>query len=273
MTRRPATPAIGPTVPGPTTSDHRGAEKGGSSSMRPIVIIPARMAATRLPGKPLADIGGVPMVVHVLRRAEAADVGDVAVACCDPEVAAAVTAAGGRAVMTASDHASGSDRVWEAWRVLDPAGDCDVAINLQGDLPDIPPAAIRQVLVPLRVKAVDVGTLVAPLGPGEREDPAVVKAHLATSKPGATAIISTFSRTVSGPDARLRHHVGIYAWRRPALAAFVTLPPSEREQALRLEQLRALDHGMRIDGASVDAAPAGVDTPADLESVRRRLGA
>ena len=241
--------------------------------MRPIVIIPARMAASRLPGKPLADIGGVPMVVRVWRQAAAADVGEVAVACCDPEVADAVSAAGGRAVMTDAGHASGSDRVWEAWQVLDPAGDRDVAINLQGDLPDIAPAAIRRVLAPLEAAAVDVGTLVAPLGPGEREDPAVVKAHLATSAPGATARITTFSRTVSGPDDRLRHHVGIYAWRRPALRAFVTLPASARERALRLEQLRALDNGMRIDGAPVDAAPAGIDTPADLDSVRRRLGA
>ena len=247
--------------------------KGISSRMRPIVIIPARMAASRLPGKPLADIGGVPMVVRVLRRAEAAAVGEVAIACCDPEVADAVMAAGGRAVMTKPDHASGSDRVWEAWQVLDPAGDCDVAINLQGDLPDIAPDMIRQVLAPLQVEAVDVGTLVAPLGPGERDDPAVVKAHLATSRPGATTMITTFSRKASGPDDRLRHHVGIYAWRRPALGEFVTLPASEREQALRLEQLRALDNGMRIDGALVDAAPAGIDTPADLESVRRRLDA
>ena len=248
-------------------------EKGISFRMRPIVIIPARMAASRLPGKPLADIGGVPMVVRVLRQAKSAGVGEVAVACCDPEVADAVKAAGGRAVMTAPDHASGSDRVWEAWRILDPPGDCDVAINLQGDLPDIPPDAIRRVLAPLQVEAVDVGTLVAPLGPGERDDPAVVKAHLATSNPGATARITTFSRRASGADARLRHHVGIYAWRRQALGEFVALPPSEREQALRLEQLRALDNGMRIDGALVDAAPVGIDTPADLESVRRRLSA
>lgn len=239
--------------------------------MRPIVIIPARMAASRLPGKPLADICGVPMVVRVLRQAEAAEVGDVAVACCDAAVADAVAAAGGRAVMTAPDLASGSDRVWEALGVLDPAGKCDVAVNLQGDLPDISPAAIRQVLAPLAVSAVDIGTLVAPLGPGELDDPAVVKAHLATPTPSSTVMITTFSRTVSGPDERLRHHVGIYAWRRSSLGRFVALPPSEREQAMRLEQLRALDNGMRIDGGLVDAAPAGVDTPADLDSARRRL--
>ena len=161
--------------------------------MRPIVIIPARMAARRLPGKPLADIGGIPMVVRVLLQAQAAEVGDVAVACCDQEVADAVTAAGGRIVMTSAEHVSGSDRVWEALGELDPGGRCDVAINLQGDLPDIPPAVVRQVLAPLDEDAVDIGTLVAPLGPGELENRAVVKAHLATPEPGPTATIVTFS--------------------------------------------------------------------------------
>ncbi len=240
--------------------------------MRPIVIIPARMAARRLPGKPLATIGGVPMVVRVLRQAEASGVGAVAVACCDPEVADAVTEAGGRAVMTNPDHPSGSDRVWEAWRALDPDGGCDVAINLQGDLPDIDPAVIRRVLEPLTNEAAaDIGTLVAPLGLGELEDPAVVKARLADAAPASTTRITTFQRQVPGADPRLRHHVGIYAWRRAALERFVALPPSTRERSERLEQLRALDHGMRIDGALVDATPIGVDTPADLESARRRL--
>ncbi len=241
--------------------------------MRSIVIIPVRMAARRLPGKPLADIGGIPMVVRVLLQAQAAEVGDVAVACCDQEVADAVTAAGGRIVMTSAEHVSGSDRVWEALGELDPGGRCDVAINLQGDLPDISPAVVRQVLAPLDEDAVDIGTLVAPLGPGELENRAVVKAHLATPEPGPTATIVTFSRTVAGPDPRLRHHVGIYAWRRRSLGRFVSLPPSEREQSLRLEQMRALDNGMRIDCGLVDAAPAGVDTPADLDFARRRIGA
>ncbi len=241
--------------------------------MRPIVIIPARMAARRLPGKPLADIGGVPMVVRVVRQAEAADVGRVAVACCDPEVADAVRTAGGQAVMTPPALASGSDRVWAALQILDPAEERDIVVNLQGDLPDISPAAIRQALTPLRIPAVDVGTLVAPLASGELEDPSVVKARLEPHGPPPIARITAFSRTVSNPDPCLRHHVGIYAWRRSALGRFVNLPPSAREQAVRLEQLRALEAGMRIDGARVDAAPAGVDTPTDLDCVRGRMGA
>ncbi len=244
-----------------------------TDAMRAIVVVPARMAARRLPGKPLAEIGGVPMVVRVLRQAEAADVGPVAVACCDLDVAEAVRSAGGTAVMTDPALASGSDRVSAALQVLDPGREYDVAVNLQGDLPDIAPAVVRQTLAPLHLPAVDIGTLVAPLGPGELEEPSVVKAHLGPAGPGSVAPILTFSRRVPGPDRCLRHHVGVYAWRRAALERFVRLPPSARELALRLEQLRALDAGMRIDGAMVDAAPTGVDTPADLDLLRRRLRA
>ncbi|HUT48259.1 MAG TPA: 3-deoxy-manno-octulosonate cytidylyltransferase [Alphaproteobacteria bacterium] len=236
-----------------------------SAKLHPIVVIPARLAATRLPGKPLMDIAGKPMIVHVLERARAAKLGPVVVACPDTEIAAAVEAAGGRAVMTRPDHPSGSDRVLEAVESVDPAGTHDVVINLQGDLPTIAPAVIAAVLQPLADPAVDIATLVARItDPAERDDPNVVKAVLDFGQ-ARTARALYFSRSpVPGGEGPLYHHIGIYAFRRPALARFVALPPSGLERRERLEQLRALEAGMRIDAALVDAVPLGVDTEADL---------
>ena len=243
--------------------------------MNPIVIIPARLAATRLPGKPLADIGGVPMIVRVLRLAEAAAVGPVAVACGDAAIEDAVRAAGGRAVMTDPDLPSGSDRVHAALAVLDPAGAHDVVVNLQGDLPGLPPAFLRAVLSPLADADVDIATLVAPVGSAaEAAAPSVVKAVCAFEGGRDVARALYFSR-VAAPwgDGPLWHHVGIYAFRRAALARFVALPPSALEQREKLEQLRALEAGMVVAVARVDHAPFGVDTPADLARARAELGA
>ncbi len=247
----------------------------------PIVMIPARLASTRLPGKPLADIHGLPLIVHVWRRAVAADLGPVVVACAEPEIAEAVEAAGGRAILTRPDHRSGSDRIFEALEALDPEGRYDAVINLQGELPTISPEVLRAVLAPLAEPAVDIATLVAEIAdPAERSDPNVPKVALvfSESEPGMPAVARAlyFSRTPVPWDGGhseqpLYHHIGLYAYRRAALERFVALPASGLERRERLEQLRALEAGMRIDAALVDTVPLGVDTPADLARARELL--
>ncbi len=241
--------------------------------MNPIVVIPARLASTRLPGKPLADIGGRPMIVHVLMRAQEAGIGPVAVACADPEIADAVTAAGGVAVMTDPALPSGSDRVHAALAALDPHGAHDIVVNLQGDVPTVAPALLRAVIGPLSDPAVDIGTLVAPVeSPEEAALPSVVKAACAFDGDGSISPALYFSRAViPAGDGPLWHHIGIYAFRRAALARFVALPESPLERREKLEQLRALEAGMRIGCARVDAGPFGVDTPADLDRARQVL--
>jgi 3-deoxy-manno-octulosonate cytidylyltransferase (CMP-KDO synthetase) len=243
--------------------------------LNPIIIIPARMAAARLPGKPLAQIAGRPMVVHVLERARAAEIGPVAVACAEPAIAEAVRAAGGNAVLTDPALASGSDRVAAALAALDPAGAHDVVVNLQGDVPTVAPEAIRAALLPLQNAACDVGTLVAPIETAaEAALPSVVKAACAFAPAAAVAWALYFSRAaVPWGEGPLWHHIGIYAWRRAALARFVALPPSPLERRESLEQLRALEAGLRIGCARVAAGPFGVDTPADLLRARRELEA
>ncbi|MBN8987734.1 MAG: 3-deoxy-manno-octulosonate cytidylyltransferase [Rhizobiales bacterium] len=239
---------------------------------RTLVLIPARMAATRLPGKPLLDIGGVPMIVHVLRRAEAAGVGRVAVATDTPEIAAAVTAHGGLAVMTRPDHPSGSDRIYEALKTLDPDGKAEIVVNLQGDFPTISPDNIRDVLPPLADPAVDIATLAAQIHT-EEEDlaPSVVKAIGSPIGPRRLRALYFTRATAPTGDGPRYHHIGLYAYRRAALERFVLLPPSPLEQQEKLEQLRALEAGMRIDVMIVDTVPRGVDTPADLETARQIL--
>ncbi len=239
--------------------------------MTPIILIPARLGSTRLPGKVLADIGGMPMIVHVLRRATEAALGPVAVACCEAEVAAAVEAAGGIAVMTDPELPSGSDRIFAALQQLDPAGKHDVIINLQGDLPAIDPAYLAEVLRPL--EHYEMATLVAPITTtAEAEAPSVVKCACAFEADAAVAPALYFSRNaVPSGDGPLWHHIGIYAYRRAALQRFVGLPASPLERREKLEQLRALEAGMRIGAARVPHAPFGVDTPADLEQARKIL--
>ena len=242
----------------------------------PIILIPARLGATRLPDKPLADIHGQPMIVHVWRRAVDAALGPVIVACADTAIAEAVRRAGGDAVMTRPDHASGSDRIFEALEAVDPEGRHDTVINLQGDLPTIAPEVLRAVLAPLAAPAVDIATVAAPIGdPAERDNPSVVKIAADFSSARVTRALY-FSRTPvpwdGGEASRpLYHHIGLYAYRRAALARFVALPPSPLEIRERLEQLRALEAGMRIDVALVDTVPLGVDTPADLTRARALL--
>jgi 3-deoxy-manno-octulosonate cytidylyltransferase (CMP-KDO synthetase) len=239
---------------------------------RNLVLIPARMASTRLPGKPLLDIAGLPMIVHVLRRAEEAAIGRVAVATDTKEIADAVTAHGGEVVMTRPDHPSGSDRIYEAMCKLDPKGEAEIIVNLQGDFPTILPENIRDVLPPLGDPAVDIATLAARIHTAEEDAaPSVVKA--VGSPVGERRLRALYFTRATAPygDGPRYHHIGVYAYRRAALERFVRLPPSPLEQQESLEQLRALEAGMRIDIGIVDSVPRGVDTPADLETARRAL--
>jgi 3-deoxy-manno-octulosonate cytidylyltransferase (CMP-KDO synthetase) len=239
---------------------------------RTLVLIPARMAATRLPGKPLLDIAGLPMIVHVLRRAEAARIGRVAVATDTPEIAAAVTSHGGEAVMTRADHPSGSDRIYEALGKLDPEGETEIVVNLQGDFPTIRPDNIRSVLGPLADPAVDIATLAAQIHTEEEDtNPNVVKVvGSPISEHRLRALYFTRATAPWGEGPRY-HHIGLYAYRRAALQRFVGLAPSALERREKLEQLRAIEAGMRIDVTLVDTVPRGVDTPADLMTTRQLL--
>ncbi len=241
--------------------------------MNPLVVIPARLASTRLPRKPLADIHGAPMIVHVWRRAVEAAIGPVAVACAEAEIAAAVAEAGGRAVLTEPALGSGSDRVFAALAEIDPEGAHDVIVNLQGDLPTLSGRAIAAVLGPLDEPEVDVATIACEItDPAERADANVVKAVAAIPPGGRRGRALYFSRLAApGGDGPMYHHIGIYAFRRAALERFVALPPGVLERRERLEQLRLLEAGLRIDVAVVDEAPLGVDTPADLDRARALL--
>ncbi|HEY2178011.1 MAG TPA: 3-deoxy-manno-octulosonate cytidylyltransferase [Caulobacteraceae bacterium] len=238
--------------------------------MNPIVLIPARMAARRLPGKPLADIAGEAMIVRVLRAAEAAGIGPVAVAAGDAAIAETVAGAGGRAVLTDPDLASGSDRIVAALAVLDPDGAHDVVVNLQGDMPFIEPAALSACLAVLaRDASCDIATLVAhEASSADRANPDVVKAILALGSDGASGRALYFTRSVLYGDGPVWRHIGLYAFRRHALNRFHAAAPSPLERREGLEQLRALELGLAIHAAIVPAAPVSVDTAADLEAAR-----
>ena len=239
----------------------------------PIILIPARMASTRLPNKPLADICGAPMIVQVLRRAEEAGIGRVVVAAAEQEVVDVVLAAGGEAVLTDPDLPSGSDRIFEALKAVDASGRHDLILNVQGDLPTLDPAIIAIALDVLKNPETDISTLVTEIADeSERADPDVPRAILALAPGEKVGRALYFTRGVApygqGPDY---HHIGLYGYRREALERFVALPPSPLEIREKLEQLRALEAGMRIDAALVDTVPLGVDTPADLERARLAL--
>lgn len=239
---------------------------------RTLLLIPARMASTRLPGKPLAMIGDQPMIVHVARRAAAAGVGRVAVATDSPDIARAVEAAGFEAVMTRQDHGSGSDRIHEALMKLDPEGRVETVVNVQGDIPAIEAETIRRVMAPLADKDVDIATVAVIIADeAEKTNPNIVKVVGSPRGPGLMRALYFTRATAPYGDGPLYHHIGLYAYRRSALSRFVSLPPSVLEERESLEQLRALENGMRIDVAIVDSVPLGVDTPADLEKARRLL--
>jgi 3-deoxy-manno-octulosonate cytidylyltransferase (CMP-KDO synthetase) len=238
-----------------------------------IVVIPARRAATRLPDKPLAEIAGEAMIVHVWRRATESECGPVLVATDSQEVQDAVARAGGEAVLTRADHASGSDRIHEALQSADPERQFDVVVNLQGDLPTLDPALVRKCVEALEEGEADIGTIAAEIvREEERENPNVVKVVGSPLSRGGILNALYFTRaTAPHGDGPLYHHIGLYAYRRAALEQFVGLPPSPLETRERLEQLRALESGMRIHVGLVDTVPLGVDTPADLERAREIL--
>ena len=239
----------------------------------PVILVPARLAATRLPGKPMADIAGEPMIVAVWRRAVEADVAPVWIATDSENIAEAVRAAGGQAVMTGTHHPSGSDRVFEAVGRIDPDGRYDAIINVQGDLPTISPATIRAAALPLEDPEVAIGTPVAVIEREEERTASSVVKMVGTPLGGGRFRALYFTRaTAPWGEGPLHHHIGLYAWRRAALARFVALPPSPLELREKLEQLRALEAGMRIDAVEVGEVPLGVDTPADLERARAMLG-
>lgn len=237
-----------------------------------LILIPARMASTRLPGKPLADIAGLPMIVHVMRRAAAAGVGPVVVATDSEAIAAAVEKAQGRAVMTRADHISGSDRIFEALTAADPQGRAGIIVNVQGDLPTLAPADVAAAIEPLADSDVDIGTLAAAITTAaERDNPNVVKVIGTPIAANRLRALYFTRATAPAGEGPLYHHIGLYAFRRAALARFVALPPSPLEQREKLEQLRALEAGMRIDVAIVKSVPLGVDTPEDLARAREIL--
>jgi 3-deoxy-manno-octulosonate cytidylyltransferase (CMP-KDO synthetase) len=245
-----------------------------SHPVNPLVLIPARLASVRLPDKPLADIHGVPMIVHVWRRAMEAELGPVVVAAGEAEIVDAVTRAGGRAVLTRPNHPSGSDRIHEALLKIDPDGRHDAIVNVQGDLPTIARDTIRASLLPLETASVDIATLAVEITrEEEKTNPNVVKAVVSMRDTGRRIGRALYFTRATAPtgDGPLYHHIGLYAYRRAALMRFVTLPPAPLERRERLEQLRALEADMRIDVAVVDAVPLGVDTPADLERARALL--
>ena len=255
-----------------TPAKHRPSKPDLTSVSDPIVVIPARLGATRLPDKPLADILGEPMIVHVWRRAVEAGIGPVAVATDAPAVAEAVRRAGGEAVLTRPDHASGSDRIFEAVESLDPDGRHDVVVNVQGDLPTIDPRAMAAAVVPIADPAMDIATLAAVIArEEEKTDPNVVKVVGSEVSPNRLRALYFTRATAPYGEGPLYHHIGLYAYRRRALRRFVGLPPSPLERRERLEQLRALEAGLRIDAMIIDDVPLGVDTPHDLERARAIL--
>ncbi|MBI09330.1 MAG: 3-deoxy-manno-octulosonate cytidylyltransferase [Rhodospirillaceae bacterium] len=239
----------------------------------PIILIPARLESTRLPNKVLADIHGKPMIVHVMERAREVDIGPVVIAAGDEEIIAAVREAGGDAILTDPAHPSGSDRIFEALTLFDPDGTHDAIVNVQGDLPTIDPNSIQAAFDVLAEPEVDIATIAAEIKvPEERSNPNVVKAVFAVKPPDSVGRALYFTRaTAPTGDGPLYHHIGLYAYRRTALKHFVALLPGVLEQREKLEQLRALEAGMRIDVALVDTVPLGVDTPADLTRAREML--
>jgi 3-deoxy-manno-octulosonate cytidylyltransferase (CMP-KDO synthetase) len=248
------------------------AEPALESLMNPLVAVPARLASVRLPDKPLADIHGEPMIVHVWRRAVESGIGPVIVACDAASIADAVRRAGGTAILTDPDLPSGSDRIHAAVEAYDPAGKHDVVVNLQGDFPTIDPAALATALAPLADNAVAIGTLCAVItDPDEKTAPSVVKVVGSAVAPDRLRALYFTRVTAPGGEGPLWHHVGVYAYRRAALRRFVAMPPSPLELREKLEQLRALEDGMRIDAMVIDHVPRGVDTPPDLERARRIL--
>lgn len=237
-----------------------------------LILIPARMASTRLPGKPLADINGLPMICHVVDRAREAEIGEPVVATDSNEILEAVRSHGAKAVMTREDHESGSDRIWEAVEQVDPDGEAKFIVNVQGDLPTIDGETIRRSILPLSDEHVDISTLATVIvDEEERTNPNIVKAVGTPISDGRLRALYFTRATAPYGEGPLYHHIGLYAFRRSSLERFVSLEPSTLERREKLEQLRALENGMRIDIELVQSVPLGVDTADDLERARKIL--
>ena len=238
-----------------------------------IIVIPARMASMRLPGKPMADIHGLPMIVHVWKRAIEANIGKVLVAAAENEIADAIRNQGGDAIVTDPSLPSGSDRIAAALKLRDIHENFEYVVNLQGDLPTIAPLDVQRCLAGLTNESVDIATIAARIEtPEDVKNPNIVKAIAPLSDTREVAYARDFVRNV-GPEheAPFWHHIGVYAYRRPSLERFVSLPVSTRESLRKLEQMRALDNDMRIAVVKVDSVPLGVDAPSDLEAARLLL--
>lgn len=249
------------------------AETVGVNSSRNVVLIPARLRSTRLPDKPLAMIRGEPMIVHVWRRAMEAGLGPVIVACAEPAIAAAIEAVGGRAVLTDPELPSGTDRIYAALQEVDPDRAFDRVINLQGDMPTLDPSCLHDVLAPFELSGIEIATLAdATDDENDRTDPNTVKAIISFRGPGLGEALYFTRANAPWGEGPVYHHIGLYAFTRPALERFAALPPSPLERREKLEQLRALENGMRIGVKLVEAVPFGVDTPADLAKARKILG-
>lgn len=240
--------------------------------MNPLVLIPSRMASTRLPGKPLADINGLPMIVQVFKRASEANIGRVVVAADNQAIIDAVIEAGGEAIMTRPDHTNGSDRIYEAMEAIDPDAKHDVIINVQGDLPTVDVRSIQAACEILEKDNVDISTIAVEIvEEAEKTNPNVVKVVGSPLSDGGLKALYFTRATAPYGEGPLYHHVGLYGYKREALARYVSLSPSTLEKRESLEQLRALEAGMSIEVALVDTIPLGVDTPADLEKARTLL--
>lgn len=237
-----------------------------------VVLIPARMASTRLPGKPLADIGGHPMIVQVAMRAREAGAQRIVVAVDDERVFEAVKNAGFDVTMTRNDHQSGSDRIFEALQKADPDGNAEFIINVQGDLPTIEPETIRASLRPMENASTDIATLTVEItDEDEKTNPSIVKIVGSPISPSRLRALYFTRATAPYGQGPLYHHIGLYTYRRAALEKFVSLKPSTLELRESLEQLRALEAGMRIDAEIVNSVPLGVDTQAQLDKAREIL--
>ena len=237
-----------------------------------VVLIPARMASTRLPGKPLADIGGHPMIVQVAMRAREAGAQRIVVAVDDERVFEAVKNAGFDVTMTRDDHQSGSDRIFEARKKADPDGNAEFVIKVQGDLPTIEPETIRASLRPMENASTDIATLTVEItDEDEKTNPSIVKIVGSPISPSRLRALYFTRATAPYGQGPLYHHIGLYTYRRAALEKFVSLKPSTLELRESLEQLRALEAGMRIDAEIVNSVPLGVDTQAQLDKAREIL--
>ena len=239
--------------------------------MKNLIIIPARLESTRLPNKPLADINGEPMIAHVYKRAKEANIAKVIVAAGNVEIKEVIENIGGEAILTNPDHASGSDRIYEALNMYDKESKFDIIVNLQGDLPNIHKDALSKIISLLESNDADISTLGVKISSEEEFlNKNIVKAYVKNIS--ESNYVDDFDRRFDiGKENFLYHHVGIYGYKRKALEAFIGFDQSEAEVERKLEQMRAIENGMKIVLGLIDELPISVDTQEDLEIARRSM--